>query len=274
MQDFSLYASDGGTNLFPNTAQNPAFDFTKGGGGSSGTSGGSGGAASGGLIGAASAFKDTTAGKVAIEFAKAIGTSLSVSKASESDKGPPKGDTPQGSSTSSGSGAANPAEQSAKEQEDKAKKEQQEQEKQEKEKQEKLAKEAADGKEKEEEEKKDKDGNQYVDPDQQVYSGTAFAASPEQIEMRLNGRKRPVNPNTDGATSQVDTSSPPPRHGGIDPTLARFDGEVYGSASFAQGEMKASIAPIDHHRDHEPPTPTGSPTGTGGGDTDPGRGYP
>jgi hypothetical protein len=33
----------------------------------------------------------------------------------------------------------------------------------------------------------------YVDPDQQAYTSIA-ARSPEQIEMRLNGRKRPVNP--------------------------------------------------------------------------------
>jgi YD repeat-containing protein len=163
--------------------------------------------------------------------------------------------------------SGNEAEKQAKEAQEKAKKEQEQKEKEEKEKQEQLAKGNAEKQKKEEEAKKNKsiveEGDKYSDPDQQY---VAIAPSPEQIEMRLNGLKHPVNPNTDGGGPQVDTSSPPPHHGGIDPTLARFDGEVYGGVNLDYGAMKLSTRPIDYHPDREPPTPTGSPTG--GGQTD------
>jgi hypothetical protein len=94
--------------------------------------------------------------------------------------------------------------------------------------------------------------------------------------MRLNGRKQPVDPHTDGAQPQIDTSSPPPNHGGIDPTVARYDGEVYGGDSLERAEMKLAVAPIDYVRDQEPLTPTsGGLTGdTGGTDTDYDLGWP
>ena len=274
---FSWYAAGGDapkdTDLFPKSGQNPAFDFTKGGGGSSGTSGESGGASAGGLIGEikaaaaeVNAFRETTAGKVAEGVLTSIAVSLATTKAAEN--GPPKEGPAPGSAGPSNEGEA-------------AKKEQQEKEKKEKERQEQLAKENAERKKKEEEEKKKKEEEEkkkkegkYFDPDLQMAT-TAAAATPEQIEMRLNGRKRPVNPNTDGGTPQIDTASPPPHHGGIDPTVARFDGEVHGGVSLERGEMKLSTAPIDYHPDREPPTPTGPPTGgTAGGDTDGDRGWP
>jgi YD repeat-containing protein len=177
---------------------------------------------------------------------------------------PEKDAPPAGSATSSGSGQTNAAAQRAKEQ--------QEKEKEAKEMREKAAKEAAEKKTKEEEAAKKKsiveEGDKYVDPDQQTYGPSGLWTEPfaaDRIEMRLNGRKRPVNPNTDGGT-QVDESSPPPHHGGIDPNVARYDGEVYGGASLEQAEMKISIRPMDFHRDREPPTPTSNPTGSGEAD--------
>jgi YD repeat-containing protein len=280
MRDFSLYAAGGDSptnvNLTPSSGQPAWADFKGGGGGASGTSGGSGGSSSGGLIGEVKGFLNSDAGKVATEVGKVIAVSLATSKASESAGGPPKGEDPH---------KGNEAEQRAKEEQDKAKREQQEKEKQEKEQQEKLAKENAERKKKEEEGKKKseegkkaesedgkkKSDKKYFDPDQQSY--TTIAITPEQLEMRLNGRKRPVDPNTDGGSPQVDTSSPPPHHGGIDPTIARFDGEVYGGVSLEAAETKLSIAPIDYHPDREPLTPTGPPTG-GGDDTDGDRGHP
>ncbi len=138
----------------------------------------------------------------------------------------------------------------------------------------KAAAEKAAKEKKEEGKKKGKEGegsaeenpdSVYVDPDQQAALSTAVF-TPEQIEMRLNGRKLPVDPHTDGAAPSVDTLSPPPSHGGADPLLDRYDGEVYGGVSLEYAEMKLSTAPIDYHQDKpEPPTPnpeTGVPTTT------------
>ena len=65
-------------------------------------------------------------------------------------------------------------------------------------------------------------------------------------------------------------------HDGIDPTVARYDGEVYGGDSLERAEMKLAVAPIDYVRDQEPLTPTsGGLTGdTGGTDTDYDLGWP
>jgi YD repeat-containing protein len=155
------------------------------------------------------------------------------------------------------------ADKEAKEKEAKEKeakeKEAKEKEAKEKEAKEKEAKQK-EAKQKEEEAKKKK----YYDPDLQLSFSMAIS-SPEQIEMRLNGRKYPVDPLTDTGQPQVDTSSPPPNHGGIDPTLARYDGEVHGGVSLEHGEMKLAIVPIDYDRDkEEPPTPPDSPLGQGG----------
>ena len=56
-----------------------------------------------------------------------------------------------------------------------------------------------------------KDGAKYVDPDQEIQN--MIVVTPAQIEMRLYGRKRPVNPNGGGGGWEIDTSSPPPNHG-------------------------------------------------------------
>ena len=87
--------------------------------------------------------------------------------------------------------------------------------------------------------------------------------SPGAIEAKLNERKRPVNPNG-GEQPQVDTSSPPPQHGGIDRTVADYEDD--GSTAVVGGTVtpKISIAPIDHVRDWEPFLTDTNPT-TGGG---------
>jgi hypothetical protein len=271
-RDFSLYASG---SLFPSSGQNPAFDFTGGGGGSSGTSGGSTGGSSGGVTGDWEKFKGTTAGQVVMGLLFGIGTGVQ----SQISGGPPKGDPPPGSPSSSGSGEKKPTseelEKAAKERQEKEAKEKEAKEKEQKEKEakEKEAKEKADkdkegkgkdakdAKEKEEtDDKKDK-GTTYVDPDQQYQSATV--TTPEQLEMRLNGRKQPVDPNGGGGGWEIDTSSPPPNHGGLDPTVARFDGETFGGLTLEGGEPKFPNAPVRYVRDYEPPQPPHPPNAGG-----------
>jgi YD repeat-containing protein len=277
-RDFSLYAAgDGGSSLFPSSGQNAAFDFSKGGGGSSGTSGASGGMSTGGLIGQLDAFKDTPAGQVTQAVLSFIVVSLATSKAGEKP-GPREGDPPPGP------GEVGPAQKNQQEQEDRAKREQQqkerereqkEKEQKEKEQKEKEQKEkeqepkgkdAKDDKEEQEADKKKKSGSTYVDPDQQYQTAIV---SPEQIEMRLNGRKRPVNPNGGGGW-EIDTSSPPQIYGGSDPTLERYDGETFGGLTLTSGEPKFPISPIRYVRDYEPPQPTFPPNGGGEDERDTG----
>jgi YD repeat-containing protein len=276
-RDFSLYAAG---SLFPSSGQNPAFDFAGGGGGSSGTSGGSAGS-SGGFVKELQDFGKGTAGQVLTGLVKGGAAGFG---------GPPKNEAPAGSPSSSGSGEKKDSdkpenveqEQARKEREEKAKqdKEQKEKEQKEKEAKEKEAKEkeagekegkgkdAKDAKEKDEtDDKKDK-GTTYVDPDQQYQS--AVAITPEQLEMRLNGRKQPVDPNGGGGGWEIDMSSPPPNHGGIDPTVARFDGETAGGLTLEGGEPRFPIAPIRHVRDYEPLQPEFPPNGGGLDDRDTG----
>jgi hypothetical protein len=69
--------------------------------------------------------------------------------------------------------------------------------------------------------------------------------SPGELEARFNSLKRPVNPNAGADTGQVDTSSPPPQHGGIDPTIALTDPDAT-STTGTGGTPKLGTAPIDY----------------------------
>ena len=241
---YSLYAADGGSgSLFPSTAQNPAFDFTKGGGGSSGTSGASGGTSTGGAIGQVKSFLDTPvsvgpAGGLETTVGSLLGGvvgGVATGVSSAINGGPPK-DSGTGPPAA---GEGNQAEKDQKAAAEKAKQEQADRAAAEKATNDKTQKDA-DAKKKEEEEAAKKksiveEGDKYVDPDAQT--GAAVGTiSPEQIEARLNSRKHPVNPNTGGGSPQIDMSSPPPRHGGVDPTIALFDGETFGGLAIGGGE--------------------------------------
>ena len=72
-----------------------------------------------------------------------------------------------------------------------------------------------------------------------------------------------MNPNGGLGSDSIDASSPPPRHGGVDPTIALFDGEGSFAGIASGGTPKPSIAPIDYVRGYEPPSPQGPP-GQGG----------
>jgi YD repeat-containing protein len=89
------------------------------------------------------------------------------------------------------------------------------------------------------------------DPNAGDYNSVVYP-TPQQIEAKLNGNKRPIDPSI-GVPPQLDPSSPPPHHGGLDPTVAFFNGEgsdLYGST----GTLPVDIAPIDYVRGWEPPT--------------------
>jgi len=120
-------------------------------------------------------------------------------------------------------------------------------------------KEAEEKKKKEEEEAAKK---KYVDPDAAATATVTFP-SPREIEAKLNQRKRPMNPNGGiGAGGQIDTSSPPPRLGGIDPTVAYFDGEpLVGIRS--GGPLPARATPR-YVPGHGPFAPDASEMGGGG----------
>ncbi|MFN2406884.1 MAG: DUF6531 domain-containing protein [Pyrinomonadaceae bacterium] len=258
-REFSLYAAgDGGTSLFPNSVsvQNEAFNV-KSGIESSGTSGGS---STGGVIGEGKAFWEKFAHTKGGEVAQAVVGVIVVSLATSvtgAQPGPREGPTPPGP------GVAGPAQKNQQDQADQAKKEQQQKEQQEKAQLEKQAKDNQEAKKKEEDAAKKKsiveEGDKYVDPDQQVQN--MIVVTPEQIEMRLYGRKRPVNPNGDGGGWEIDSSSPPTNYGLPDPTLERYDGETVGGLTLTPGEPRFPIAPIRHVRDYEPFQPSFPPKG-------------
>src|SRR5262245_53783563 len=106
---------------------------------------------------------------------------------------------------------------------------------------------------KQQEKNEEGQGKKYVDPDQAMQPALP---APEQIEMRLNGRKRPVNPNGGARGFQIDASSPPLHFGGLDPTVARFDGEIQVNGT-GELSLRITAAPIDYGQDREPGTPDG-----------------
>ncbi|MGH9966948.1 MAG: DUF6531 domain-containing protein [Pyrinomonadaceae bacterium] len=190
-----------------------------------------------------------------------------VSGAGAGLSGPPKNEAPAGSG-STHPAPQNAGEKAAQEAKAKAQQEQAAKEKAEKEQVEKPKKEAENAK-KEQEKKEEKEEKKYVDPDQAMQPALP---APEQIEMRLNGRKRPVNPNGGAGGFEIDASSPPPQFGGLDPTVARFDGEIQVNGT-GEISLRVSTAPIDYAQDREPLTPDGG-FGPTGGDTTTERHWP
>ena len=99
--------------------------------------------------------------------------------------------------------------------------------------------------------------------------------SPDELEARFNRLKHPVNPNGGADTGQVDASSPPPQHGGIDPTIALIDPDAT-STTGTGGTPKVSTAPIDRLPgwgsglpsawQPDSGTPSGTSGASGGGD--------
>jgi YD repeat-containing protein len=84
----------------------------------------------------------------------------------------------------------------------------------------------------------------YTDPD--ASSGTtAVMPTPGELEARFNSLKYPVNPNDGTTDNPVDTSSPPPNKGGIDPTIILVDSDLAVSTGDATGTNPLDNAPID-----------------------------
>jgi hypothetical protein len=106
----------------------------------------------------------------------------------------------------------------------------------------------------------------YVDPDQA--GGGVIVVRPEQIDMKLNGRKRPVNPNGGvGVDEPLDPTTMPPGVGGIDPTQALYDPDAMTFIASTDVPLKVSTAPIDYAQGYGPGSPIPITEGGGGGDT-------
>jgi YD repeat-containing protein len=105
-----------------------------------------------------------------------------------------------------------------------------------------------------------------TDPD--AGGGAAPMPSPDELEARFNSAKHPVNPNGGPTTNDsIDTSSPPPSKGGLDPTVALLDPDAAGAGG-GGGSPRLDIAPIDHVPGWNPELGIGAPPASGdGGDT-------
>jgi hypothetical protein len=110
-----------------------------------------------------------------------------------------------------------------------------------------------------------------TDPDADPSGGKGSPPSASEIEARLNRVKHPVNPNGGlDDPGQIDTTSPPPSHGGADPTVALYDPDFVGITGAGDGTPRISTAPIDYMPGYGPVTGGTHPTtgGNVGGDTD------
>jgi hypothetical protein len=251
------------TSLVPTTTKdsNPAFDFSGKGGGSTGSSGG-------GMIGAVKDFLNTPvsigpAGGLETNVGTLIGGLISGAAAGTSD--PAKSDKPvEQPKLTEGQKAAEEAKKKEADDAKAAKEKKDADEKAEREKKEKE--------EKEKKEKEEKDKKKLVDPDSSTSTFVNFPSVAE-IESRLNQRKHPVNPNGDGGTTQIDTSSPPPHKGGIDPTVALFDGESRGTVLSLSWKVAAGGGNRDPVRPDLAPEPPSPPT-TGGTSPNVGKRWP
>lgn len=90
--------------------------------------------------------------------------------------------------------------------------------------------------------------------------------SVQQIEAKLTQTKHPMNPNGGYVSPGIDTSSPPPRHGGIDPTIAYYIDDELSFGDFLGGTI--TIIPgggyTDPVRGWVPFTPEVNPNSGGG----------
>jgi YD repeat-containing protein len=126
-------------------------------------------------------------------------------------------------------------------------------------------------KEKEEEDKKKsnaEEGNKYPNPDP-ASSTIVTLPTAAQVEKKLNVAKHPVNPSEGGGQPTLDLSSPPPRQGGLDPTIAYFDADhPIGGWAGASEPTRLLAAPYDFVQGHETPQ-FGPPDPRSGGGIDP-----
>ena len=224
----------------PREPANPAFDFS--GRGSRAPQSGS------------SVFKDIQtfldkpvplpgpAGELETNYGALIGGALGGLNPSDRAK-----DAPAPGANTSGTGGPSQAEKNAQEEAEKQKREQQKKENEEAEKKKSIVEE----------------GDKYPADPSIITLRTAAVVAAE-----LNGIKHPVNPN-DSEKPTLDLSSPPPRQGGMDPTIAYFDGDtLYGGWAGGSETPRLTRAPIDFVQGHENLQP-GPPNPGAGGDIDP-----
>lgn len=105
------------------------------------------------------------------------------------------------------------------------------------------------------------------DPD--AGGSVAPMPSPDELKARFNRVKQPVNPNGGPMDVPVDTSSPPPQKGWVNPTVILVDPDAAGGSGGTGGINKLNIAPIDPVPGWRPELGTTSPPGGdgAGGDT-------
>jgi hypothetical protein len=240
----------------PREPANPAFDFS--------------GRGSGAAPSGSSVVKDFFDTPVVIGPETTVGALIGgalggVHPSDNSKEAPAPGTNP------SGTGGPTQAEKNAQEAAEKQKKEQADKEKAEREAAEKAqANYEKQKKEKEEAEKKKKsiveEGDKYTDPDAWHVTTVTFSTAAE-VETMLNVLKHPANPNGgDGGQPTLDLSSPPPRHGGLDPTIAYFDGDApLGGWAGGSEPIRLTGAPIDFGQSHENPQFAPPDPGVGGG---------
>jgi hypothetical protein len=121
-------------------------------------------------------------------------------------------------------------------------------------------------------------GIKMSDPDATGGTTGGTPPSPEQIEMRLNGRKHPVNPNDGiGGGNQIDGAVPPPKANGVDPTVAHYDPDSLVFVASGETPPRITNAPIDYMPGYGPgtgPAPSSGGSARGGGTTNTSRSWP
>ena len=177
-------------------------------------------------------------------------------------------DAPAAGTNSSGAGGPSQAEKNAQEAADKQKYEQAEKEKASRKADEQTQAEyEKQKKEKEEGDKKKsivEEDDKYPNPDGSATT-TLFRTAAE-VERILNGAKHPVHPNEGSGRPTLDLASPPPRQGGLNPTIAYFDGDApVGGWAGGSEPTRLTIAPIDIVQGHENPPFTPPDPGAGSG---------
>ncbi|MEU9961256.1 DUF6531 domain-containing protein [Streptomyces sp. NPDC050982] len=177
-------------------------------------------------------------------------------------------DAPAAGTNSAGVGGPSQAEKNAQEAADKQKYEQAEKEKAARKADEKAQAEyEKQKKEKEEGDKKKsivEEGDKYPNPDGSAT--TMLFRTAAEVERMLNGAKHPVNPNEGSGQPTLDLASPPPGQGGLNPTIAYFDGDApVGGWAGGSEPTRLTIAPIDIVQGHENPPFTPPDPGAGGG---------
>jgi hypothetical protein len=108
--------------------------------------------------------------------------------------------------------------------------------------------------------------SEYVDPDSA--GSTGQTVTPEQLDAKLNGLKRPVDPSLDMGTFGEGSEFVRQPTGGLDPTRAYVDNQL-GGAEPGELSSKVTTAPIDHMPGGSDPWSPGTTHGNNGGDTRP-----